>query len=199
MGKRIDIKGNKYGILTVLEYSHIGWWICGCACGKTISRTGTKLRKGTITHCGCKGYKGNTKHSMSNTSTYSSWQNMKSRCLNPKVHNYSNYGGRGITICNSWLNFDTFYKDMGDKPKGFSLDRKDSTKGYYKENCRWASDIEQARNRRSNRLITYKENVKSLAEWCEDYNLNYNSVKTKLNQGKDFSFIINKHLCKLNN
>lgn len=80
---------------------------------------------------------------------YISWFNMKQRCFNKNNIRYKDYGGRGITVCDRWKNsFENFYKDMGERKEGFSLDRIDNNKGYYKENCKWSDNVEQGRNRR---------------------------------------------------
>ena len=78
---------------------------------------------------------------------------MKRRCLNKNTPKYKYWGGRGITICKEWLEFENFYRDMGERPENKSLDRIDNNKGYYKENCRWANIEQQANNRRNNRFI----------------------------------------------
>lgn len=83
------------------------------------------------------------------TSTYNSWTAMKSRCLNPQNLRFSDYGGRGITICDRWLDFRNFLEDMGERPKGLTLDRKDNNKGYEPDNCRWATWAEQLANRKT--------------------------------------------------
>ena len=84
---------------------------------------------------------------MKGTKIYDCWVSMKQRCLNPKATGYKNWGGRGITVCDEWLGFENFYEDMGDKPVGLSIDRKDNNKGYCKSNCRWATPTEQANNK----------------------------------------------------
>jgi hypothetical protein len=102
---------------------------------------------------------------------------MINRCTNEKLPNYDNYGGRGIKVCDRWLNsFENFYTDMGDRPPGMSLDRIDNNGGYGPDNCRWATAKEQSRNRRSNRLIEGKP----MAGWCEENNLSYNAVNARL-------------------
>ena len=110
------------------------------------------------------------------TPTYISWKSMKSRCLNPKAANYPAYGGRGITVCESWMVFSNFLKDMGERPDGTSLDRIDNTKGYCKENCRWVSFLEQGANKKNNLLITYQGVTKTAAQWSLDLGLAKSAV-----------------------
>jgi len=97
---------------------------------------------------------------MTKTPTYRSWSGMKQRCRYPKHKDYHNYGGRGIDVCDEWHDsFETFYKDMGKRPKGMSIDRVDTNLGYFLENCRWADANQQARNtckRSSNLSSKYK-------------------------------------------
>lgn len=80
--------------------------------------------------------------------TYYSWRAMKQRCLNPRNHNYPGYGGRGITVCKRWLKFENFLADMGERPAGMTLDRRNNDKGYCKRNCRWESRKVQSNNQR---------------------------------------------------
>lgn len=93
-------------------------------------------------------------HGMYGTRTNRSWEAMKRRCLNPKANNYSDYGGRGISIPDKWLKFEGFYEDMGERPEGMSLERINNSVGYSKDNCRWATQKEQNNNKRPERLAT---------------------------------------------
>jgi hypothetical protein len=97
--------------------------------------------------------KGNTKHGMYGTKTYNTWHSMKKRCKNKSEASFKHYGERGITVCEKWLTFEGFYEDMGDRPDGMTLDRIDNNKGYFKDNCRWASKTTQSSNKR-----TFKNN-----------------------------------------
>lgn len=108
----------------------------------------------------------NYSHGFYGTSTYKSWQSMKERCYNPKSTSYFRYGEKGITICNRWLDsFENFLADMGERPEGTTIDRIDGSKGYCKENCRWATKIDQSRNRKSNKLNIEKViKIKQLLE-----------------------------------
>jgi hypothetical protein len=114
---------------------------------------------------------------MSDTSEYNMWKDMVARCTNEKNRRYGDYGGRGIGVCDRWLNsVENFYTDMGDKPTGMSLDRIDNNGDYTPDNCRWATTKEQNRNKRNNRLIEGKPMV----DWCEDNELSYHTVGHRL-------------------
>lgn len=110
----------------------------------------------------------NIKHGRRRTKTYRVWSRMKERCIRPGHKSWSDYGGRGIKVCAAWLRFEPFLADMGEVPQGMTLDRIDTDGDYCPENCRWATMKEQARNRRSNHLLTMDGETKTLMEWSED-------------------------------
>lgn len=117
--------------------------------------------------------------------TYSSWQSMKSRCLNPKSTGYRQYGARGITVCDRWImSFESFLVDMGERPKGTSLDRYPDRNGNYEPgNCRWATPEEQARNKCSNRRLTFQGQTLTLIEWANLLGSTYKTLHTRLSDG----------------
>ena len=108
---------------------------------------------------------GHTTHTGSSP-TYKSWHMMKQRCYNPNNAQYHDYGGRGITMCAKWLSFENFLADMGERPDGTSLERKDNNIGYYPDNCRWATKSEQQRNRRTNVRLTLGNTTMILVDWA---------------------------------
>ena len=114
----------------------------------------------------------------------SSYRNMMSRCNNPKATGYKYYGGRGIKVCARWMeSFKNFYEDVGDRPNGMTLDRVDVNGDYTKENCRWATWNEQARNKTANNLLTYDGIEMCLEEWAEATNQKSNSILYRLKRG----------------
>lgn len=125
---------------------------CRCDCGTVKDVRDDSLKGGVIKSCGClrldRLRETLVTHGKSKTGAYSSWEGMMQRCKNPKASNYYNYGGRGIRICDRWLDFENFYSDMGDRPNGLSLERVDVNGNYCKENCRWDNPSNQSFNQR---------------------------------------------------
>ena len=153
--RRVDMVGYKIGIVEVISSAGCDrWgnaqWLCKCECGKEFVSLGCNLRKKNNTKsCGCVRARKRMKHGLTKTAEHNVWTMMIQRCTNPKYNKYKNYGGRGIGICSRWLrSFTAFYKDMGPRPPKTTLDRVDNSKGYSKSNCRWATILEQNRNRR---------------------------------------------------
>lgn len=116
---------------------------------------------------------------------------MKQRCLSKTHFAYSRYGGAGISVCETWLDFRNFLKDMGLRPKGTSLERINNTLGYSPDNCKWATRVEQARNTKSNVWITVGGSTKCLTEWAKRTGLGVTTLKWRLEQGWTGERLIN--------
>ena len=121
-------------------------------------------------------------HGMRWTSTYKIWEAMKRRCLVKYSTGYKWYGARGIKVCESWMTFNNFFTDMGERPKGLTLSRVDNNGNYCKENCRWATWYEQANNTRKNRFITFHGQTKTMTQWCRELNKSYGVVSNRINK-----------------
>src|SRR3990172_8859973 len=120
-------------------------------------------------------------HGMRKTSTYEVWASMKQRCLNPGALRFKDYGGRGIRICERWMRFENFLTDMGKRPAGRSLDRKNNDGGYSRENCRWATRTEQMNNTRRTRLISFRGKSFSLTQWAKKMGIKYTTLWMRIN------------------
>jgi hypothetical protein len=114
---------------------------------------------------------------------YNVWGNMMHKCYDLYHTNYSYYGGRGITVDPRWHNFENFYADMGPAPAGMTIERTDNDLGYSLENCSWGTRQDQARNRRSNRVITFGDTTQSLAAWAEQTGINRRTISMRLANG----------------
>lgn len=121
---------------------------------------------------------------MKRSPTYSSWENMRARCLNPNAVNYAFYGGRGITVCERWASYRNFLADMGERPPNTTLDRIDNSAGYSPDNCRWTTRKQQSRNTRANRLLTLRGETKPLIEWSEVLGIHPNTLVARVERGQ---------------
>lgn len=191
MSKKADMLEKTFGELFVVREDgklgpHLAY-LCQCSCGNQITVRGYSLRSGNTTSCGCvhKAMIGklNFKHGMKDSREYSSWQMMNDRCHNPQSKSWDRYGGRGITICEAWKDFNQFYADMGPRPEGHTLERIDNALGYSSDNCRWATVSEQNRNTRRTRLVEINGVTKCVTDWCEHLGINKRTVINRINRG----------------
>ena len=205
-----DRTGQKYGRLLAIKYLYTNKrkkavWLCKCECGKYIEVPSDNLAIGNTKSCGCLHSdmsKEKIKKIIENQTKYKKphqkhiitvFNQIKTRCYNENCKAYKNYGGRGIKVCDKWLdNPNSFYEwsiNNGYK-KGLSIDRIDVNGNYDPNNCRWATYMEQGNNKRNNIIVEYAGKIFTLAELCRTYNLSYNTTRKKLRKGKSIVEII---------
>ena len=171
-GRKIrNIEGERFGRWMVVALAHMenkrAIYQCRCECGTEKLIRGSSLTTGNSKSCGCYQTEIRYTHRKSKTPSHNSWLNMLQRCFNENCHYYHRYGGRGISVCKRWLKFENFFADMGERPPGTSLHRKDNDKGYFPSNCCWTNHIQQMRHTEQNNLITYRGVTKTAIEWSE--------------------------------
>lgn len=183
--------GSVFGKLTVLgptEARYLGSTqsVVRCECGAVRDVPNDRLRAGTQVSCGCWGKSVRTKHGAYKTKLYSVWQAMRRRCENQTDPGYPNYGGRGITVCDRWQEFENFRADIGERPsKSHSLDRINNDGPYAPWNVRWATRTEQARNTSKNRLITYQGQTRCTEGWDMEFGVPAATIRARLFRGWD--------------
>lgn len=194
MGTRYNLTGQRFGRLLVLKEAGRNkdksvLWLCRCDCGNEYSATTYLLRSGKSESCGCLNRERIVEscrtHGLSNTPLWNSWRNMVKRTTDPKDTNYSYYGGRGISVCSEWRqSFEAFVRDMGPTHgDGLTLDRIDVNGNYEPTNCRWATPLEQGRNKRNNRLLTFRGETMPLSAWAERVGVHHTVIRARLRNG----------------
>lgn len=193
-GCQDSLVGERFNKLIVLEPygkrkrpcgKSVNLWKCKCDCGNYTIVDTNSLRRDKVKSCGCLSYK----HLENKSRLHQIWCGMRKRCKNPNNIAYKNYGGRGIAICPEWDSDDTGFLSFREwalkngYKENLSLDRIDVNGNYTPDNCKWATPKEQARNTRKNKLITYKDTTKCLAEWAEEYNMTYSALISRLRRG----------------
>lgn len=189
----MDIIGNKYGILTVLEklddyVSPSGGrhekYLCLCDCGNTKEVLKEHILSGATKSCGClrTGRATSEWHDYIGTRIYRIWGNMVNRCTNSNNPAYDKYGGRGIYVCDEWKSFENFlnWANSSGYTEELTIDRVDNNGGYCPENCRWATNVEQANNKRSNHYVEYKGETKTIAQWADELSIPYKVLHNRI-------------------
>lgn len=189
---RIDLTGRVFRRWTVIAYSHskqygrspVLYWLCRCECGTEKAIAGNSLRTGLSNSCGSCGTKGRRTHLMTGSPEYQSWAGMLQRVSNPKHKDYKSYGERGITVCERWHSFENFYADMGSKPSSkHSIERENNELGYGPDNCKWGSNHEQGRNKRTNRNITWNGRTQCITDWSREMGGAACGLSSRLSKG----------------
>lgn len=203
MGKPVKIaKGQKYGFLTVIkegprDYPKSAPYglrtvIVQCVCGNRRKMMLQTVRSGNSKSCGCKSkvQKGLSHVDGKPNPLFNVYRSMIRRCHNPKDVSYDNYGRRGIRVCRRWrfgeegkTGFECFMEDMGPRPKGKSIDRKNNDKGYFPDNCRWASNKQQTNNVRTNSIIILNGKSRTVAEWSAIVGIKANTITCRMRRG----------------
>lgn len=186
---RYDLTGQRFGRLAVIRYDPGKGWLCHCDCGTEKFILSGSLRSGTIS-CGCfrkeKMRVLRTKHGHAGkgSAVYIAWQGMKRRCEDPNNKHYADYGGRGIKVCDRWQDFANFLEDMGPKPtRSHSIDRMKNDEDYCPDNCRWATKVEQANNKRSNRVLEFNGRKLTVSEWARELGVQASALHRRLGNG----------------
>ncbi len=186
MGNFKDLTGKTFGRLTVIERTKESKngrrrWICQCECGNITEVKAQSLRDGHTKSCGCL----HKKHGLSNSRLFRIWCHMKDRCYNQNHIEYHRYGGRGISLCESWKNdFISFHNWAIENGYNdtLSIDRINIDGNYCPENCRWATTKMQNNNRSTNHYITYKNKTQSLSQWADEIGIKSSVLQNRINR-----------------
>lgn len=193
-----DLTGQKFGYLTVLEKAGSDpkraelRWLCKCECGNLTIVPSYRLRHGGVTSCGCHQFDRNfcSQKAKNNPRLWRIYRGMRTRCSNPNYPYFHRYGGRGIKVCDEWMTFDSFCDwalengfDPNAKPSEMSIDRIDLNGDYCPSNCRFATAVEQANNKSTNRMITAYGETKTMAEWARFVGLKRATLARRIENG----------------
>lgn len=204
-----DLQGQVINNQVVVGYISDGVWRVKNTCGHTSDRTSSTISScttglcATCSHSTPKTLKHGHSRRSGDSPTYQSWLNMKRRCYEETHNRFEFYGGKGVTVCERWKDsFENFLVDMGERKSNESIERIDLELGYGKDNCKWASDKEQANNKSNNILIEHLGETMSLMHWCDTLGINYKTAHSKFKYqdktvenilGKGYTLVNSKH------
>lgn len=195
----IDRSGLVFGFWKILSFAgkdknNQKLWLCQCVCGKEKVVIFNSLQKGRSKSCGCKStemrVKKQTKHGMAGTPTYKSWHQMHQRCLGKNGKDY--YVKNHITVCERWNSFQSFFEDMGERPKGTTIDRIDGSKGYEPGNCRWADNETQGNNKKSNKHEFVFGEKMTPAQAARKFDCHISGLRHRLRKGMTIEESVSK-------
>lgn len=210
MSKCIDLVGKKFNKLTIVKRVNNdkhgnSCWLCKCDCGNTTIVPANELKRDGVKSCGCfrkqfakqraSAIKLHKKHGKQQTRLYNIWAGMKQRCYYRYSIGYKNYGGRGITICDEWLNsFENFYiwAIQNGYKDNLTIDRINVNDNYQPSNCQWVDNLEQQNNRRNNIKIFYSNKTQSLSDWARELKIPYHILYYNTKKGYSLQQIIDK-------
>lgn len=185
----IDLTGIRFGRLVVIrragQRNSFALWACACDCGGSAVVMGVSLRRGATKSCGCLRRDVSTArfttHGAVGTPEHCSWNAMLGRCNNPNNKKWSRYGGRGITVCERWREFENFLADMGHRPSiSHSIDRINNEGNYEPSNCRWATQSQQQNNRSTNLNLSAFGMTMNLKQWSTHLSVDYSTLQRRL-------------------
>lgn len=198
MSKLIDLTGQKFGRLTVIKRvekqnkTRSAYWLCQCECGNTTIVSSPNLKNKHAMSCDCLQQESRLTHSITHgltkTRIYKIYLGMKKRCYNKNYFQFQYYGGKGIRICDEWLNnFKSFYdwSIANNYNDTLTIDRINSNGNYCPENCRWVDKYVQANNKKTNKLITYNNETHTMKEWSKITGLTYSTIQHRLDRNWD--------------
>ena len=189
---RYALPGHRFGRLVVLsegpKRGHHRMVHCACDCGGSKTAYVCNLRSGYTQSCGCfqreQLREALVQHDLSASCEYRIWRTMLARCYNARCKAYAGYGRRGIKVCERWQEFPNFYTDMGPRPTGqHTIERVNNDGDYEPTNCKWATQVEQANNRRSSRFVTQNGERKTIAEWTRVLGVGRTALQTHIARG----------------
>jgi hypothetical protein len=191
------MRGERFDRLICTGYQGGGQWCYVCDCGTVGQANGADIRRGKVRSCGClqlevaKSGDCRRTHGGAGTPEYRTWTSMLRRCSDPSAFGYHRYGGRGIRVCERWQFFENFLADMGPRPKGRTIDRRDVNGDYEPGNCRWATPLEQGQNTSSVVLSSANGKTQCLEAWARELGVSTAAIRYRLKRGMSHEDVIN--------